>query len=199
MASIIVSDVHKTVGHQTILPRVSFSLDFGELLVVTGPNGSGKSTLLKILAGLMKPSAGSITGVRSQEVGFVGHLPMVYGTLSVQENLQFFGKLYGQNQPDYAAILAHVGLGTAAHVRARVLSRGMLQRLAFARLLVQMPRLALLDEPFTGLDSQGQAWLREVLTMLLTQETALIVVSHNREEVGTLSYSHLHLPGGESS
>jgi ABC-type multidrug transport system ATPase subunit len=88
-------DLAKRYGRKRVLADVNLELGAGELLLVTGPNGSGKTTLLRLLAGLAAPTSGELThAIEREQVGFLGHEPLVYRELSALENLELFGRLY---------------------------------------------------------------------------------------------------------
>lgn len=170
---------------------VSFTLGAGQLMTVFGPNGAGKTTLLGILAGALKPSAGEVTlrGVKlaagdpewHRRIGVLSHQSFLYGHLSLEENLRFFGKLFGLRdlKERIPQRLEQVGLAKRATSPARTLSRGMRQRLALARTLLHDPDFVLLDEPYTGLDAHAAAVLRQVLASLKDGHRTIILVTHN--------------------
>ena len=170
-----IRDVKKSFGLKPVLRGVTLSLHTGERVALLGANGAGKTTLLRILAGLARPGSGTITldgldlvrqtqEIRRQ-VGFVAHQPYLYEELTCLENLLFFARMYGVEQPQARAtrMLQQVGLEKKVRERARALSRGQLQRLALARALLHAPSLLLLDEPDTGLDQEGLILLTELL------------------------------------
>ena len=197
MDAIKLHAISKTIGYRRILHGITYTVEPGQLVAVTGPNGAGKTTLLKVLAGLMPKTSGTIAGVGFGDVGFVGHQPMVYTALTVQENLIFFAKLHDTyDAAKIVHVLREIGLEAAAQLQGSMLSRGMLQRLALGRLLVQNPRLCLLDEPFTGLDLAGQRWLISFIGRLLAEHRPVMVVSHNVAELHPLPYAELRLKGG---
>ncbi|GMR12476.1 MAG: ABC transporter ATP-binding protein [Gemmatimonadota bacterium] len=170
---------------------VDFRLDAGSLLAVFGPNGAGKTTLLRILAGILRPTRGQVlldgnavdVGDRQwrRRIGVVSHQGFLYGRLTVAENLEFYGRLFGlsdlaQRVPER---LAAVALEDRARSEVRTLSRGMRQRLALARALLHDPEVVLLDEPYTGLDAQAASVLREVLSALKDGRRTVVLVTHN--------------------
>ena len=177
---------------------VDFTLEPGECLALFGPNGAGKTTLLRLLAGLLKPSAGwaRITGVPlpggarvRAAVGLISHESMLYGALTARENVEFAARLYGVRDPRAAATmaLASMRIEHRGDTPVRALSRGMRQRVSIARATVHEPVVVLLDEPFTGLDQSGAVALTAVLSELRGRGATLILVTHNLTEGLTLA------------
>ena len=165
----------KSFNGRPALRGIDLDLALGERLALIGPNGSGKTTLLRILATLSIPSAGYARiaeheigkqdlDVRRQ-VGLLTHRPLLYGDLSGRENLEFYARMYDVEAPQrrITALIEQVDLVAQQHDRVRTYSRGMKQRLALARALLHNPPVLLLDEPYTGLDSQAA----EILDVLL--------------------------------
>ena len=177
------------------------------LLVVLGPNGAGKSTLVRIVAGLLRPTAGTIEfgeahpakrrNVRGQ-IGFVGHATMLYPELTARENLVFAGRLHGLDNPAERAreLLAEEGLEAWSDRRTRTFSRGLAQRLAIARARVHDPRVLLLDEPFTGLDGAAADRLAERLERLRDDGRSLVLVTHDFRQASRLGDQALLLGNG---
>jgi ABC-type multidrug transport system ATPase subunit len=147
----------------------------GERVALLGANGAGKTTLLKLLATLVRPSAGRLTllgldavrqaGAVRRQLGVVAHETYLYRDLTAAENLRLYGRLYGVADLDarIAGELERVELADLAERRVGTLSRGQQQRLALGRALLHRPSLLLLDEPDTGLDEAGQALLATVV------------------------------------
>lgn len=170
---------------------IDLSLSPGEFLTVFGPNGAGKTTLLSLLGGQLKPTTGEVVvaGQRldfgetswRHRIGVLSHQSMVYAHLTLEENLRFFGRLFGLADLDTRVPerLEQVGLADRADFRARQLSHGMRQRLALARALLHDPDLVLLDEPYTGLDPYAASVLRDVLTSLKDGRRTVVMVTHN--------------------
>lgn len=183
----------KRFGFKTVLRGVDLSLGKGECLILLGRNGAGKSTLIKILCGVMQPDAGRIflrgkrmrrdrTAVRGR-VGAVTHRALLYATLTVQENLQFFGRMHGLSNPAgrIEKVLSQMGMTPFAHEKVGAFSRGMQQRLAIARALLHEPAVLLLDEPFSGLDHQGTRALKDVMADFQAQGGAILMTTHDVE------------------
>lgn len=179
------------VGHSfgavPALDDVSFTLAGGRTLALFGPNGAGKTTLLRVLAGLIRPRAGraGVEGGR-RAIGWIGHQSLLYGHLTVRENLEFWGSLYDVSPADLASRIAALAarLDLTPHLDRRVatLSRGLTQRAAVARALVHEPRVLLLDEPFTGLDRVAAEDLAGLVRRFAGEGRATLLVTHNVEE-----------------
>lgn len=167
----------------------------GEAILLAGPNGAGKTTLLRCLAGLARPTRGSVR-LRGREVrpgdaasrrhiGMVAHQTWLHDDLTLRENFSFAARLYDLPEPKRAAMAAleRAGLLARAGDLPPALSRGMQQRAAIARALLHRPDILLLDEPFSGLDAAACAGLRTTLAEIIAAGGAAIVVSHQPEEV----------------
>ena len=189
----------RSFGRLRVLHDIDLTLSGGEALAIAGPNGAGKSTLLRILAGLMRPTAGEVqvlgrplagnaTEAR-RALGLLSHQSLLYDDLTVMENLTFVARLYGLARPADAAraALEAAGLGGRADESPRRLSRGLLQRAAIARALLHAPRILLLDEPFTALDAASADRLRETLEARRAEGLGLVIVTHHLGEVWGLA------------
>jgi heme exporter protein A len=173
---------------------VDLALDEGEFLVIFGPNGAGKSSLLGMLAGALRPTRGTVS-IRNEpldhsdgewrgRIGVLSHRGFLYGHLTAEENLRFYGRLFGLGDLDrrIPERLDRVGLADRARFQVRQLSHGMRQRLSLARALLHDPDVVLLDEPYTGLDPSAAAVLRDVLRELRDGRRTVVMVTHNLTE-----------------
>jgi len=203
-----IQGLKKSFGFKPILRGIDLELSRGQRMAVMGANGTGKTTLLRILVGLTKPSAGtvSVNGLDivrdAQEVrrlvGFVAHQPYLYDELTAIENLSFFGKMYSVIDAEERAriLLRRVGLEKKARERVTTLSRGQVQRLSLARALLHTPQLLLLDEPDTGLDQEGHELIEAVLAEHIAQGGTALFTTHSAERALQLSDSIVLLQGG---
>jgi heme exporter protein A len=192
---ITASDVEKRYGRAWALRGVSFDLAERGFLLVTGPNGSGKTTLLRLLVGLARPTRGSLTVAASrQQVGYVGHEPLVYRDLTGLENLELYGRLYrvSERRVRIGMLLERFGLWDARNQRVAAYSRGMTQRLALCRALLHDPALVVLDEPFTALDEAAAELLDRELISLAGRAT-VVVSTHDPARVAPLATARLAL------
>jgi ABC-type multidrug transport system ATPase subunit len=169
---------------------MTFRATRGTILGLLGPNGAGKSTLLAMLATLLRPSSGTIRyGTFGQSagaalrarIGVLGHDLFLYPELTARENLAFFAGLYDIADSDgrARAALERAGLDTRADDPVASFSRGMRQRVALERALIHDPRLALLDEPFTGLDDASTGALLGRLRTLRESGAIVILATHD--------------------
>jgi len=187
-----VAGLSRSFGPRRAVADVSFSLRAGECLALFGPNGAGKTTLLRVLAGLLKPSAGSarLSGIAlpggaaaRSRIGLVSHHTMLYDALSARENVSFAARLYGiRDAARVDAALERMSMLERADTDVRALSRGMQQRVSIARAMVHAPELVLADEPYNGLDDSGARALTALLRELISAGTAVIIVTHNLVE-----------------
>jgi ABC-2 type transport system ATP-binding protein len=183
------------------LDGVNLRAERGESVALLGPNGAGKTTLIRILCTLMRPDSGRAsisghdvmrdpTGAR-ESIGVVFQDPSLDTRLTVAENLEFHGYVYGMPRRDRAAraveMLELVELEEWRDTPVRELSGGMKRRLEIARALMHRPRLLLLDEPTAGLDAQTRAGIWGYLDRLhKEEELTLLVTTHYTEEVEPL-------------
>ncbi len=175
LPAIEASEIVVAFGDQVALRGVSLAVQPGERVALVGPNGAGKTTLLRVMAGLARPDAGTVSlaghplhprraDLRAL-LGVVLHHSFAYPELTLRENLDFFARLYrvpdrGERIP---RVLDLVGLQHRSTQRVAALSRGMVQRLAIARAILHDPPILLLDEPDTGLDQEAMALLEAIL------------------------------------
>ena len=214
--------IEKRYGGLYALRQVSLEVAPGECVAFAGRNGSGKTTLLRIAAGLVRPSAGSVsfptslngsdhrgldigvkpllqeTSTAGAQFGFVAHATMVYDELTAEENLLMFAKLQGIAEPGARAerLLEEVGLSERRNSLVRTFSRGMRQRVAIARALLNDPLVLLLDEPATGLDPEGITWLASALRRMRDAGRTILMSLHGESEISALATRAVRLDAG---
>ncbi len=189
----------KAFGYRPVLKKLDFSVARGEFVALLGPNGSGKSTLLRLLAGLSKATAGTVTvggwelpgeaaAVRAQ-IGMVGHKSLLYEALTARENLRFFARLYAIEDADTVIEerIERVGLKKHADQAVRTYSRGMQQRLSIARALLHDPAVLLFDEPYTGLDQDAGAMLDQLLLGTHDEGRTIVMSTHQLDRAQALA------------
>ncbi|MBZ5634455.1 MAG: heme ABC exporter ATP-binding protein CcmA [Acidobacteriia bacterium] len=202
MNALEIADVWKYYGDFPALREVRLNIAPGSTLALLGRNGAGKTTLLRIIAGLSRPSRGSIKihGSEAREqatrrrIGVLGHGIALYDELSAIENLTLFGRLYGLPDARQRAdeMLERVGLARVRDGLAREFSRGMRQRLAVARAFLHDPEVLLLDEPFTALDDRAIAVLQSMIQGMRDRGRTIIMSTHQLREALELA-SHVAL------
>ena len=198
---IVIKDLHKTFGTNTVLNGFHMVLNEGENLVVMGKSGSGKSVMIKCVIGLETPDSGSIFVMNKEintlerkeidelrtEIGFLFQGSALYDSMSVRENLEFplrrhtkkFGNIK-DTTPLVMEALESVGLVKAIDLMPNELSGGMKRRIALARTLILKPKIILYDEPTTGLDPITSKEI--ILLMQSIQEkynTSSIIITHD--------------------
>jgi len=188
---ITVKKLVKRFGLKAVLRGLDFDVQPGEFVALLGPNGAGKTTFLRILASLSRPSLGNVmvagyqlpneaAAVRTR-LGVVSHLPLLYGDLTAEENLRFYGRMYNIDALDarITEVLEMVGLENRRRDLVRTYSRGMQQRLAIGRAVLHNPEVMLFDEPYTGLDQDASSMLDEVLKTVAAKGRTVVMTSHD--------------------
>ncbi|KAA3643547.1 MAG: heme ABC exporter ATP-binding protein CcmA [Chloroflexi bacterium] len=189
----------KRFGLKYVLRGLDFEVEQGEFVALIGPNGAGKTTFLRILSSLSRPSMGEVmlagyrlphqaAAVRSQ-LGVLSHQPLLYGDLSAEENLTFFGRMYAVSDLEtrIGEVLELVGLKKRRRDLVRTFSRGMQQRLAIGRSVIHDPQILLLDEPYTGLDQDASSMLDDVLKAVTAEGRTVVMTSHDLARAADLA------------
>jgi ABC-type multidrug transport system ATPase subunit len=196
--------VSKLFGSFAALRQVSVELELGRCYVLIGENGAGKSTLLRILAGLLRPSFGTLKvfdgkdphDVRAR-IGYMSHAAMLYDELTGQENLRYWASLYPDRQclaP--AEALTQVGLDPELTRTLGQYSQGMRQRTSLARVLLPAPELLLLDEPFSNMDVESARQMVELLARFRQGNRTIVLTTHQRELAAPIADYVLALRAG---
>ena len=201
----------KEFNGRRVLHDVTFHVERGEVFGLLGPNGAGKTTTIRILLGLLEPTSGKalVLGGRLSEnrelrsrVGVVLEGDGLFSQLTAYENLEFYARVYGlkstvERGKRIREVLELAGLYEARDVRVGYFSRGMRRRLALARALIHSPDVLFLDEPSLGLDVEGQALVRGLVTKLSREEgVTVLYTSHDLNEVERVCSRVALLVGG---
>jgi heme ABC exporter ATP-binding subunit CcmA len=183
-----VEDVSKLYGRFAALRHVSATLESGRCYLLLGENGAGKSTLLRVLAGLLRPTLGTVRVLAQPaaeahgRIGYMSHAAMLYDELTARENLEYTARLYTGHaclSPDEA--LRMVGLDPALERPVAQYSQGMRQRTSLARVLLSQPELLLLDEPFSNMDRASAERMLALLADLRSAGRTIVLTTHQRE------------------
>jgi heme exporter protein A len=183
---LLASDLACVRGGRQVFSRLDFAIAAGEALLVVGPNGAGKSSLLRVVAGLVRPTAGQVRLeggdpelTVAEQAHYLGHQDALKPSLTVAENLAFWiSMLGGAGGASADAALGPVGLGLIADLPAGYLSAGQRRRLSIARLLAVKRPVWLLDEPTSALDVSGQAMLAAVMGEHLAGGGLILAATH---------------------
>jgi ABC-2 type transport system ATP-binding protein len=190
------SNLTRRFDDRVAVENVSFEVAAGEIFALLGPNGAGKTTTLRMLAGLIEPTSGRVhigdetmtrhTASRLRgRIGFLTEAPGLWDRLPVRQNLRVYARLHGIADADRAVdeSLAAFDLSSRAGDPAAQLSKGLKQRVAIARTLLHHPSIVLLDEPTSGLDPEAAREVRELILRLRSQGRAILLSTHNLDEV----------------
>jgi len=190
-AIIEVKGLVKRFGPKVVLRQLDFKVEQGEFVALLGPNGAGKTTFLRILSSLSRPTMGHVmvagyllphhAAAIRRRLGVVSHLPLLYGDLSAEENLRFYGRMYAVDglENRISEVLDQVGLILRRRDLVRTFSRGMQQRLAIGRAILHDPEVLLLDEPHTGLDQDACDMLDQALRQVAVRGRTVVMTSHD--------------------
>lgn len=189
-------NIKKNFGDKTALNDVSCSAYKGEIFGLLGPSGAGKTTIIKILTGQILQTSGeaSIFGTDTykltdeiySQLGMVMENSGVYSRLSCYDNLAIFAEIYNVKKNKISEALEKVQLTEAAGRAVSKLSKGMLQRLIFARAIMHNPKILFLDEPTNGLDPATSQEIHKIIFELRDNGTTVFLTTHNMEEAARL-------------
>ena len=188
------TDLCKSFKNQKAVNKVSLHIEKGKVYGLLGPNGAGKSTTLKMIAGILKPTAGEIyfngkpwSRESLSEIGALIENPPIYENLSARDNLKVRSLLLGMDEKRISEVLQIVSLANTGRKKAGQFSLGMKQRLGIALALLGEPKLLILDEPTNGLDPIGIEELRDLIRSFPARGITVILSSHILSEVQLLA------------
>ena len=200
-------EVSKSYGYLQALKSVTVTIERGTFLAFLGHNGAGKTTLLKIIATHIAPSSGTVNifgenalrngGELRRKIGLVTHTSFLYDELTVRENLLFYAKLFSAEEKNFLDIVEFLGLKRWYNVPVKHLSHGLRKRADIVRALIHNPDLVLLDEPFTGLDTNTCDVLLRYFNSQKEQGITLLISSHSIEWTKKLCEAGIVLEKGK--
>lgn len=200
MSMLIAENLTKRYGPELAVDGVSFRLEEGTSTALIGPNGAGKTTTLSMLAGLLKPTAGTVDWEAKAGIGFLPQQPRFFPWLTAIEFMEMAAQISGvgakEARRQSEKTLEFVGLGTAMHKKTGTFSGGMKQRLGLAQAIVHQPKLLLLDEPVSALDPTGR---REIMDLLKTlqQQTTILYSTHILNDAEEMTDQLLFMQAGK--
>ena len=202
---ITVTNLIKQFGRFAALRGVSATFVAGRLYTILGENGAGKTTLLRVLAGLVRPTRGTVSMLGAsdprmvcREFGYMAHPSLLYDELSGMENLRYFARLYGiREESRCAESIAAVGLDPELQRPVGQYSQGMRQRMSLARALLHNPRILLLDEPFSNVDVRSAHEMVNLLRHMRDRGKTLFVVTHQASLLDSAADEFVWMEAGQ--
>ncbi|HFI0256614.1 TPA: ABC transporter ATP-binding protein [Streptococcus suis] len=193
---IVADAIMKSFGNKVALSGISFEIQEGQIFGFLGPSGSGKTTMINILTGQMDADQGrgkllgkdstDLSSSDLEEIGIVSDQSGFYEKLSLEKNLQLYGRLFGVSEEKIDELLTRVGLFDSKKTPAEKLSTGMKQRMLLARALINAPKILFLDEPTSGLDPTTSQSIHALLIDLKKQGTTIFLTTHDMSEATLL-------------
>ncbi len=192
--AIAVKNLEFKYGSLKVIDDMTLEIGSGTSYGLLGPNGAGKTTLIRLMAGLLKPAGGSIlcmgkplTRAIARNIGYMPQLPALYSEISVEQNIEFFARIYGlkdrkERSQRVNEIIKVVDLWDKRKTQVLNLSGGMKQRVSLACAIVHQPPLIFLDEPTVGLDPELRVHFWEYFTNLTKAGHTLIISSHTFDD-----------------
>ena len=195
-SAILVRDLTRKFGAFTAVDRISFAVERGEIFGFLGANGAGKSTAIRMMCGLLTPSSGTavVDGVDvsrdpeavKRRIGYMSQKFSLYEALTVEQNIRFFGALYGLNDDQIAErakfVVEMAGLAGREKTRARDLAGGWRQRLALGCAILHEPRIVFLDEPTGGVDPVSRRQFWRLIEEMSRNGVTILVTTHYLDE-----------------
>ncbi|MBN1692821.1 MAG: ABC transporter ATP-binding protein, partial [Dehalococcoidales bacterium] len=192
--AIAVKNLEFKYGNLKVIDGMTLEIGSGTSYGLLGPNGAGKTTLIRLMVGLLKPAGGSIlcmgkplTRAITRNIGYMPQLPALYSEISVEQNIEFFARIYGlkdrkERSQRVNEIIKIVDLWDKRKTQIINLSGGMKQRVSLACAIVHQPSLIFLDEPTVGLDPELRVHFWEYFTNLTKEGHTLVISSHTFDD-----------------
>jgi ABC-type multidrug transport system ATPase subunit len=204
-AVVIITDLVKQFGRFAALRGVTAEFAPGRLYAILGDNGAGKTTLLRALAGLARPTRGTVlmlgtTDLRAvcRELGYMAHPSLLYDEMSGMENLRYFARLYGIEEGQRCeSVIAEVGLDAALTRPIGQYSQGMRQRMSLARAILHDPKILLLDEPFSNVDAGSAQEMVNLLSRMRDAGKTIFVVTHQSALLESAADEFVRMEAGQ--
>jgi ABC-2 type transport system ATP-binding protein len=192
--AIVLKDLNFKYGHLKVIDHISLAIPAGVSFGLLGSNGAGKTTLIRLMVGLLKPTSGVISCLgktplpsNAKNIGYMPQLASLYNELTVQQNLDFFARIYGlkerkARQARIDEVIKLIDLASKRYVSVTQLSGGMKQRVSLGCAIVHKPPLLFLDEPTVGLDPELRVHFWEHFNSLTQSGTTLVISSHTMDD-----------------
>ena len=192
-----IDHISKAFGERKVLDGMSFTVSTGEVVGLLGANGAGKTTLMRIITRLLEPDSGQVLfdghPLTQDDLRQVGYMPEergLYRHMQAGEQALYFARMKGMSRAQATEAVRQwfhrLGMDDWWNRPASKLSKGMQQRLQFVVTVAHAPRLVILDEPFSGLDSAGAEMMGREVTRLKEQGAAILLSTHNLQAAGEL-------------
>lgn len=192
-----IKDLTKNYGELKAVDNVSIEVKKGEVFALLGPNGAGKTTIIKSMIGALFPTAGEIKingfdvvkdGRKARKnIGYLPENVSFYDNLTAMQTMEFYAELRGASKEECLELLKNVGLEGEVNKKVGNYSKGMVQRLGVAQVMIGNPSLLILDEPTGGLDPKGSWQIRQKIKDLNENGTTIFISSHILSEVQEVS------------
>lgn len=204
-ASLRIDALTKSFGSVAVLKELSLTIPRGQVTALMGASGSGKSTLLRIIAGLERADAGTVSyagqAIGNGQVGFIFQEPVLYPHLSIQDNILFayrLAKAHALDREHFISLVSTLGLGEHLHKKPAQLSGGQAQRAGIARALVRKTPLVLFDEPLSSVDTHlAEAIRADILALHRQLRFTGLYVTHAPDEALQVGREIAVMEGGQ--
>lgn len=203
-SGLLIKDVSMSYDGRPLFDGISVTIEAGQRIIVTGANGAGKTTFLKIVAGLVRPTAGRIAltfgdravdipGERRRLVGYAGPDINAYDELTAIENLEFYANLRGTDSSKVSGLLDRVGLARSKQGSpVKTFSSGMRQRVRLACSLVGDPDIVIWDEPSAMLDGSGRRMVLDLIDAHAAADGIALMATNDPAEIGEWGDRRIH-------